>query len=134
MPSSAAFSELLGAIGQLLAALVLVIFFWLCHRFKVSRQNRAHMPFSKWIGFVRPTGRMRERLILVAGIVLLNLVLMTIAHLLEWNNTLGELVAMGPVASLTTIDPWWAAIIAALSYAFLRTAGSEDLLFRGTAV
>jgi membrane protease YdiL (CAAX protease family) len=74
---------------------------------------------------------MRERLILIGGIVLLNLVLMALAHLLEWNKALGELVAMGPVASLTTIDPWWAAMIAALSYSFLRTAGSEELLFRG---
>jgi membrane protease YdiL (CAAX protease family) len=54
---------------------------------------------------------------------------------LEWllgvKETLGQLVKTGPVAALAEIEPTAAALLAGVSYAFIRTAGSEELLIRG---
>ena len=68
---------------------------------------------------------------LVGGLALFNLLLFGLAKLFGLSESLMELTETGPVAQLAQIEPSSAALIAGISYAFVRTSGSEELFFRG---
>jgi membrane protease YdiL (CAAX protease family) len=128
---NSAFEETFGAVMQLLAACVLVALFYLGHRLISSMRDREATPFRAWIGFVKPTDTLKGRLVLVGGLTLFNVVMSALESLLGFSEALAALTKTGPVAQLGQIESTAAAMLAGLSYAFLRTGGSEELLIRG---
>ena len=131
MGYSEALRECTGAISQLLAAIIIAALFWGGHRAKSALRQRPHTEFLRWVGCVCPSKRLRERFWLLGGLILFSLAMTAFEHLLGWDEALAELVATGPVAQLIRIEPVGAALLAGISYAFLRTAGAEEILVRG---
>mgnify|MGYP002870299387 CR=1 FL=1 len=68
---------------------------------------------------------------LIAGLALFNLLVTLVEKLIGTNALLVELLQSVPVAELAKIKPLHGALIAGISYAFIKTSGSEELLFRG---
>jgi len=128
---NSAFDETFGAVMQVVVACILVALFYLGHRLISSIRAREATPFRSWIGFVKPTDSLKGRLALVVGLALFSVVMSALERVLGFSQTLAELTKTGPVAQLGQIEPASAAILAGLSYAFVRTAGSEELLIRG---
>ena len=126
-----ALEETIGAAMQLLAACILVALFYLGHRLISSIRAREATPFRSWIGLVKPTDSLKGRLVLVVCLALFSVVMSALERLLGFSEALSELVQTGPVAQLGQIEPTGAAMLAGVSYAFVRTAGSEELLIRG---
>ena len=67
----------------------------------------------------------------MGGLALFSLLMSALERFLGLSEHMVELTKTGPVAQLAQIEPSSAAIVAGLSYAFVRTGGSEELLFRG---
>ena len=68
---------------------------------------------------------------LVGGLTLFSLFVSLIEHMLGLYGELRALVRTGPTTELANIEPASAAVLAGLSYAFLKTSGSEEILVRG---
>ena len=131
MFNSDSLTELSSGLLQLLSAIVIAAFFWLIHRAIRSIRKQSHESFRGWIGFVKPVDTLRGRLLLVGGLTLFSLLVSLIEHAFGMYGELRALVQTGPVADMARIEPSSAATIAGLSYAFLKTGGSEEVLFRG---
>lgn len=126
-----ALTEVLGSTLQLLITLGFVSFCWVGHRLNASRKGLLASRFRGWVGLVKPTDNLLGRLALVGGLALFSLGMSGLERLLGVNALLRELIATGPVVDVAQIKPMPAAIVAGLTYAFIRTGGAEELLFRG---
>ncbi len=126
-----ALQEVIGASAQLFVTFVIVGLLWLGHRMIASLRSAERSPFRQWVGLVRPTDSLKPRLLLVGGLVLFNLAVSALEHLLGLSDLIAEIAKTGPVFDLAQIEPTSAAVLAGLAYAFLRTGGAEELVFRG---
>lgn len=126
-----ALGELVGAVLQLGVAMLIAAFFWAGHRALSALREKTHQPFTEWLGLVRPTAAMKDRVILLAGLAGFALLMNGLEWLLGLDVALKAMLKEVPVASLAQLEPAPAALIAGLSYAFIRTGGAEEVLVRG---
>lgn len=123
--------ELTGASAQFIAVLCFAGLCWLAHRFIARWRKRSHQSFRTWLGLYTGTSTLKERVLFILGLAVLNVFMSLIEAMLGWRELLSELMRNVPVAELAQIEPPGAALIAGLAYATVRTAGSEELLIRG---
>lgn len=124
-------SEWIGAVLQLLFAFILAGMFYGGHRIIAAARKRPAVGFLAWVGLTRPVASVASRVWLVLGLLGFSLAMLGVEHLLGLHGELGEMMRDVPVAGLARLEPAGAALAAGVAYAFLRTAGSEELLVRG---
>ena len=127
----AALEELIGSSLQLGFALVLVGVFWLGHVLICRIRKAQRQGIRVWIGLVKPTAPRSEVLKVLAALGGIHLLISGIESLFALSGGLNDLTDHVPVAKLALIEPAPMAVCAALAYSCLRTAGSEEVLWRG---
>ena len=110
-------NELIGAVVQVLLFALVPLIFW----FVTARKKES---FCKWIGLEKPECKEPWKAVLLTGIVALlyiGAMAMCVRILPEGITTAGSMYAGQGISALPSL----------FFYAFLRTALSEELLFRG---
>ena len=125
------FNEIFGASVQLLFVFVLVIFCWLGHRIICKIRKIEEQKLFHWAGIIKPTAPWKEVAKLIAILIAVHFSINGIEWILGLSGGLNELMETVPVAELAIIEPAPMALCAGIAYAFLRTGGAEELLFRG---
>ena len=124
-------SETVGSLLQFVVVLLLVGLFWLVgHRLLCVLRIKPHQGFLKWVGLQKPKSSIRDVVLVLVGVNLLVFVVLQISGFFGVEG-LRTFSSDSPVAKLATIESVPLACIAALFYAFVRTGGAEELIFRG---
>jgi len=128
---AAALSEVIGAVLQVLVALVFAGVFWGGHRAIAALRKKPHQGFRVWVGLVGSVASWKHRGMVILGLLAFSLGMLGVEYGLGLHEILGEAMQTVPVAELAAIEPAPAALLAGLAYAGIKTAGSEELLVRG---
>ena len=126
-----ALNECLSSIMQLVFAMLIAVIFWWGHRAIAAKKKRDAQKLLPWLGITPPTASMQSRFVLVLGLVGFSLLVTGLERLVGLTPYLDKLLETVPVAKLAQIEPVFAAVIAGLAYAFIKTGAAEELLVRG---
>ena len=123
--------ELLSAVIQLLVVFLLVFFCWLGHKGISRFRKKDSEGLRAWIGLKMPSADLKTLGLVLAGVVAFSFALKFVMDVAGFGDEMDALLKLSSVNDLAKLDPSSAAIFAGLTYAFIKTAGSEELLFKG---
>ena len=103
-------TELVGAVLQLLVALLLAGLVYGGHRAVAAIRKRSGESFRSWVGLGRPTASWASRVGLVVGLTAFSVGMIAVEYGLGLHRELTELMGTVPVATLAGIEPAAAAL------------------------